>query len=332
MTEDTKICAVIVAYQPNIAQLSLLVKSLKKQVDHVIIIDNTPKVDQHQNISEFLNQECVDSSFSTSYFGLDDNLGIGYAQNIGIEHSFAFGADYVLLLDQDSIPSPNLVSCLLDSLRSSRKKLINIIAASPRYRDPRTGLSSHFIVSRFQIPCRYKPKYKKAPENIVLASFLISSGTLIDAPMLQELRGMRSDYFIDHVDTEWCLRAQHKGYKLIGVHDALMEHSLGEKPRKFWFFGMRNVSEHTPLRDYYMFRNTLLMLRDVEMPVTWKIFLLFRLVEFFVFFLTFSKERILRFRMMKLGLLHGINNIRGKLNVQTLLCDPIPKTALDPSN
>jgi hypothetical protein len=81
-----------------------------------------------------------------------------------------------------------------------------------------------------------------------------------------------------------------------------------------------------------MFRNTLLMLRDVEMPVIWKIFLLFRLVEFFVFFLTFSKERILRFRMMMLGLSHGIKNIRGKLNAQTLLCDPIPKTALDPSD
>ena len=305
---------------------------LANQVDRAIIVDNTPAVDRQVNALDILTQECVEKSFMISYFDLVENLGIGYAQNIGIEKSIAEGADYVLLLDQDSVPSSNLAPYLLESINSSRKTLPKIIAASPRYRDPRTGFSSLFMVSRFRIPYRYQPKYQVVPENIIVASFLISSGTLIDLKKLQEIRGMRSDYFIDHVDTEWCLRAQHKGYKLIGVHDALMEHSLGEKPRKFWFFGMRNVSEHTPLRDYYMFSNTLLMLRDVEMPVTWKIFLLFRLVEFFVFFLTFSKERILRFRMMKLGLLHGINNIRGKLNVQTLLCDPIPKTALDPSN
>lgn len=332
MTQDIKICAVIVAYQPNIAQLTLLVQSLKNQVDHAIIIDNTPKTGQHLSAAEILKRECGHPTFLISYFDLNDNLGIGYAQNLGIERSFSQGADYVLLLDQDSMPSPNLAQYLLKCLLLSRKTFPKIIAASPRYRDPRTGLSSHFMVNRFQIPFRYKPKYNQASEDIVLASFLISSGTLIDLHKLQELRGMRSDYFIDHVDTEWCLRAQHYGYKLIGVHSAHMEHSLGEKPRKIWFFGMRNISEHTPLRDYYMFRNSLLMLRDVKMALTWKLFLIFRLVEFFVFFLALSKERPLRFRMMLLGFSHGCKNIRGRLNTQTLFCDPIPKTTLDPIN
>jgi rhamnosyltransferase len=331
MPKNTKIFAVIVTYHPGTDQLIHLIRALSNQIDRAIIVDNTPKADRGASMVEILSQQCDHPSFIISYLGLDDNLGIGYAQNIGIEQSIAEGANYVLLLDQDSVPSPNLAPHLMECLLSSRKTLSKIIAASPRYRDPRTGFSSLFLVSRFRIPYRYQPNQQVVPENIIVASFLISSGTLIDLKKLQELRGMRSDYFIDHVDTEWCLRAQSQGYKLIGVHDALMEHSLGEKPRKFWFFGMRNVSEHTPLRDYYMFRNTLLMLGDVKMPFTWKVFLLFRLVEFFVFFLALSKERILRFRMMVLGLSHGYKNIRGRLNTQTLLCDPIPKTALDPS-
>jgi rhamnosyltransferase len=146
-----------------------------------------------------------------------------------------------------------------------------------------------------------------------------------------KLRGMRSDYFIDHVDTEWCLRALANGYQLLGIHDAKMIHSLGDKAKKIWFFGTRNISEHTPLRDYYMFRNTLLMLKDLSMPFTWKVFLVFRLAEFFVFFLIFSKERPLRFRLMMLGLRHGYNNIRGRLNLKTLKCDPIARTSLDPA-
>jgi rhamnosyltransferase len=281
-------------------------------------------------VSEILTEEIGDTSLTISYFGLGENLGIAYAQNAGIEKSISEGADYILLLDQDSMPSANLAPHLLECILALRKTLPKIIAASPRYRDPRTGFSSLFMVSRFRIPYRYQPNQQVVPENIVLASFLISSGTLIDLKKLQELRGMRSDYFIDHVDTEWCLRAQSQGYKLIGVHDALMEHSLGERPRMFWFFGMRNVSEHTPLRDYYMFRNTIFTVKDSKAPIKLNFILLFRLIKYFFYFVVFAPNRMSRMTYMMLGIKHGIFNIDGRLNIDSKECESIPRAKLDP--
>lgn len=317
------VVAIIVAYQPNLAHLKKLIQTVSKQVGAVMIIDNSPS--PCDALSELSSKDIV------SYIGLSENMGIAHAQNIGIEFAIKKRADFILLLDQDSMPAQRMTQNLLLGIAQSQKSLSNIIAASPRYYDPRTKFESLFMVSKFKIPFRYRPETKMLPSNIVFASFLISSGTLIDLPKLIELRGMRSDYFIDHVDTEWCLRALAKGYQLLGIHDAKMIHSLGDNAKKFWFFGMRNISEHTPLRDYYMFRNTLLMLKDVGMSLTWRIFLLFRLAEFFVFFLIFSKERALRFQLMILGLRHGYSNIRGRLNLKTLKCDPIPMTSLDPT-
>lgn len=317
------IVAIIVAYHPDQSHLNKLVQVISKQVSTAIIIDNSSAP------NDFLFHAY--NANKVSYVSLVENMGIAFAQNIGIEFAINQKADYILLLDQDSMPEELMVEKLLTGIAHSQKSLPNIIAASPRYYDPRTNFQSLFMVSKFKIPFRYRPETKALPSNAVFASFLISSGTLIDLSKLMKLRGMRSDYFIDHVDTEWCLRARAKGYQLLGIHDAKMIHSLGDKAKKFWFFGVRNISEHTPLRDYYMFRNTLLMLKDVNMPFTWRFFLLFRLMQFFAFFLTFSKSRLLRFHMMLLGLRHGYSNVRGRLDPKTLKCDPIARTSLDPA-
>jgi rhamnosyltransferase len=160
--------------------------------------------------------------------------------------------------------------------------------------------------------------------------FLISSGTLISVDVLKTLGGMRSDYFIDHVDTEWSFRAKQLGYRIVGLPSAVMEHSLGDEVKSIWFFGKRQVSYHSPLRDYYMFRNTLLMLRDVSMSIAWRLHFVWRLVQFAVYFLIFSPLRLERLSKMSLGLYHGLKNVRGKLDLVNSSCRAIPATLIDP--
>jgi rhamnosyltransferase len=323
MSTRPSITAIIVTYLPNLEHLKQLVKVTSAQVDAVIIVDNSPSP------NDILSG--LRGSKKMSYVNLVENMGIAYAQNIGFKFAIEQKASHALLLDQDSMPEDRMVQNLFLGIAHAQKSLPNIIAASPQYYDPRTKFHSLFMVSKFTIPFRYSQQNQTLSSNVISASFLISSGMLIDLQKLIGLCGMRSEYFIDHVDTEWCLRALAKGYQLLGIHDAKMIHALGDNPKKFWFFGMRNISEHSPLRDYYMFRNTLLMLKDVTVSFSWRIYLIFRLVEFFLYFLTFSKERGLRFQLMKLGLRHGYSNIRGRLDLKTLKCHPIPPTSFDPT-
>lgn len=323
MTTPPKVVAIVVTYQPDLRALKDLLTATCPQVDSVVLVDNTPYPESNR-LNPYPESEKI------NLISLGDNMGIAYAHNIGIEWANERGADYVLLLDQDSVPYPDMVQKLLANLQCNDALKLDVAAAGPSYEDPRTGIRSYFMVSKFGIPHRYKPAKKSQPSNLVLVNFLISSGTLISIRTLLKLGGMRSHYFIDHVDTEWSLRARASGFCLLGVHDALMTHSLGDEVKRVWLFYTRNVACHSPLRDYYMFRNTLLLLRDVEMSVIFQLFLLSRLLQFATYFLIFARDRRQRLRCMLLGLSHGIQGIGGRFDIKTGLCTPIPRTKFDP--
>lgn len=323
MKTPLKVVAIVVAYYPVLEAMNDLLLATYTQVDSVVLVDNTPQ-------PEIGLRSQYQESDQLHIISLRDNMGIAYAHNIGIEWAHKQGADYVLLLDQDSVPNPDMVKKLLANLQCNEAVNLNVAAAGPAYEDPRTGIKSYFMVSKYGIPYRFKPKNNTESTSLLSVQFLISSGSLIPLKALIDLGGKRSHYFIDHVDTEWCLRARAKGYILLGNQNALMHHSLGDEVKRIWLFYMRSVAYHCPLRDYYMFRNTLLLLQDVKMSIVFQVFLLLRLLQFASYFLIFARHRRERLRCMILGLRHGIQRISGRFDINTGLCTPIPRTQFDP--
>jgi len=315
------VVAVIVTYNPCVVSLKRLINAISSQVNHIAIIDNA-------SINDNEISKCFSSLDEVKLSCLDENMGIAYAHNKGIECAQTLGADYVLILDQDSLPANNMVELLLSNIVENEG--MDVVAIGPSYVDPRTKIRSYFMISTFGFPYRYKPQNECKPKKLVSVSFLISSGSLISMHALRQYGGMRSEYFIDHVDTEWCFRLTNAGKTLIGEHDAIMEHSLGDEIKRVWFGYMRNVAYHTPLRDYYMFRNTLLMLKDVKFTIIWKCFFWGRLVQFSFYFLIFTPNRIERSRYIVKGLVHGLKRISGRLDTKTFSCTDIPKTSFDP--
>jgi rhamnosyltransferase len=320
MINSAKIIAVVVTYYPSLDALKILLEATFPQVSEIVVIDNTPQPDNSLlgELSQMKN---------LNFISLNENMGIAYAQNIGIEYAIKRSADCVLLLDQDSVPFADMVSKLLAKFQNGSEK---IAAVAPVTIDSRTKIKSYFMVSKFGFPFRYKPT--KIPDAALLVNtgFVISSGSLISLRAILDLGGKRSGYFIDHVDTEWCLRARNFGYKLVGVHDAFLNHSLGDEVKLFWLFYTRYIPYHTPLRDYYMFRNTISCLRDIKGMVIWKFLLVSRLFQFCIYFLVFAPERLNRAHLILLGLYHGLIKKDGRFDVLSKKCTPIPKTTLDP--
>jgi rhamnosyltransferase len=316
------IVGVVITFEPDIDCLGALLDALLPQVNKIVVVDNCSS----KNLEGYVISRDVE------YCQLAENYGIAYAQNIGIQWAEGFGATHVLLMDQDSIPFPDMVSKLKSALVANQAKSIDtplLAAVGPSYVDSRTNKKSFFVIENNHLPARWFPDNTSLDNEAVDVMFLISSGTLIPVEVIKALGGMRNDYFIDHVDTEWSFRAKQLGYRMVGVPSAEMEHSLGDEVKSIWFFGKRQVSYHSPLRDYYMFRNTLLMLRDVSIPIAWRLHFVWRLVQFAGYFLIFAPLRWERLSKMSLGLYHGLKNVRGKLNVISYSCREIPATSID---
>jgi rhamnosyltransferase len=90
----------------------------------------------------------------------------------------------------------------------------------------------------------------------------ITSGSLVSLPVFQALGGLRDDFFIDCVDHEYCLRARTHGFRVMITSRALMEHPIGNSTYHRFLGRTVRTTNHAPLRQYFMARNLLILIRE----------------------------------------------------------------------
>jgi rhamnosyltransferase len=319
------VIAVVVTFNPDNDTFAQMLNVLLPQAAWTVVVDNASS----QNVAMLLDRASVDKH---EVLRFSENIGIAAAQNAGIERAMELGADFVLLLDQDSIPSPTLVAELLaviDAARASAKAL-PVAAVGPARFDERTQARSFFTVQRAGMPGQWRPDSLDAAPLSIETDFLIASGTLIPLEVIRRIGAMRSNYFIDHVDREWCFRAKAAGYRLLGAPKSFICHQIGDGIKQISIAPSLKLSWHTPLRNYYLLRNALLMQRDVKVPLSWKLYLFLRLLRYAAGVLLIAKRKRLRSYLMLLGILHGFQGVSGRLDSAGHFCVSLPPSPLEP--
>jgi len=293
------IASITVTYQPDMGLLRRQLDSLQNQVQLIFVIDNGSTQVRQADLQQIV------SDFGGILILVGTNSGIAYAQNIGIQAASSRGAKMVLLLDQDSEACPGMV----DTLHKALDQEPCAAAVGPRSIDQRTG-HSFFLVDDGRWP-RQQVLPIEQPHPPMQVGFLVASGTLIRVAALTDATPMQSDWFIDHIDSEWCLRMQSQGWILLAAPDAHLKHRLGDEVTRVWFLGWRTVAHHSPQRDYYMFRNTIFLVQKTYVALRWKLFFLLRLAQVAVFFLCLTPQRMKRLQMMCQGIFDGLRNHTG---------------------
>lgn len=299
------IVAIVVTYFPEPENLKKQITALVNQVDHAVIVDNG----SDDLSKEFLKELSKEYGKVTSVF-LGENFGIAMAQNKGIHFAKKYGADFVLLMDQDSLPDSDMVQRLHKTYCHLIDLGKKVSAVGPRFRDSETGkLSRHVRFGWFgtkRIDCN------KAQESVEV-DFLISSGSLIPLRILDEVGLMDEGLFIDHVDTEWVLRAMSKGYHAYGDCMAIMKHCLGEHRVQFWFGRDRDIPVHKPFRYYYIFRNSIHLYKRKYVCWRWRWVDIIRLMQIVCFMSLVPNNRRKKVRMIFKGIKDGIHGKKGRL-------------------
>lgn len=299
-----KILAIIIAYNPEFFIFKNLLLATTHQVSKIFVIDNSAS----DNLYDWLKEN---SFQNVEYFSIRKNIGIGAAQNVGIKEAMRMDATHVLLLDHDSIPDPNMVSALVTAERELIQAGKNVAAVGPRYKLHGTNLFSFFVRFGF---FRFKKIFCTDEDcrEYIPADFLISSGCLISLRVISDIGLLDESLFIDHVDTEWFLRAKSKGYSSFGICNAIMNHNLGDYLFSFWFGKKRTLPIHSPLRHYYIFRNSILLYKRPYASKKWIVNDAIRLCLMLVTFSIFIPPRVNFFLMMTKGLYDGFKGRSGK--------------------
>ncbi len=297
------VAAVVVGYEPDESLLERNLRSIAPQVDRIYLVDNSTAF----RAEEFCTELDLDG---LRCIALGSNRGIAAALNRGIQAADQDGLAFVLLLDQDSESSPDLVRQLLSAYGQLDCEGSRVAAVGSRALDRTTRYLSNALhfgwFSTRSAPC---------PEGeVVPVEFLITSGTLIPLEALRKVGGMREDLFIDHVDTEWLLRARSRGYAAYLCCSAHIVHAMGERRLRVWAGRWRNAPLHKPFRYYYLFRNYLLLLRQKRLSRKWKFMESQRLMQMIFFLVIFSHERRSIAYFIAKGILDGLRNKGGRID------------------
>ena len=312
-----RVVAVVVTYRPEDDCRELL-GALGAQCAAVVVIDNGSG-------SQFVAGLAAACSASGAEFvGLSQNVGIAAAQNCGIVRARELGASHVLLSDDDSLPPDNMVAGLLEGFAVGAVAVGGVsgvggvssvgagpvAAVGPLPAEDRPGGDQLVYQDR-----GWSPKRATAEEldtDLLEVPFLIASGCLLSLAALDAVGGMDESLFIDHVDLEWGLRARRAGYRLYCAPRVPLHHSLGDKsvllPGR-----AQPVHVHAPVRNYYILRNTIILVRRDIMPWRWRVRYCYWAVKYAAFNALAVDRLPERRTLLWRGFRDGLRGRRGRL-------------------
>jgi rhamnosyltransferase len=288
-------CGVVVTFDPD-ANFSERVAQVATQIPAVVIVDNhsdAPAVAMLRDISSRPNTNLILNS---------ENLGIASALNIGVRHAIAAGYEWALLVDQDTVPAGNIVDGLLEAYNHfPQRDRVGIVGSN--YVEAQTGKARWSLESAHGLPWMEK-------------TVVITSGSLMSLQAYQIIGPFREEYFIDCVDTEYCLRARSKGFKVIMTSKPLMAHTIGQPTKHRLPWRELDASDHNHIRRYYMIRNHIdLAKKYVLREPAWVLASLWMRVKSMIVLCLFEKDRLVKVRYSAMGLFDGLfSNFSRKLS------------------
>ncbi|WP_445506446.1 glycosyltransferase family 2 protein [Niallia sp. 03190] len=293
INNDVMVSSIIVTYNPEISLLKKLIFRLNNQVEKIIIVDNLS--DNINEINKMAKQ--IDK---VDLIELEENRGLAEAQNIGIIKAKSECPDYLILFDQDSVPSSDLISKLVTAYVDLKQSGLNVGAVGPIFIDSRNNFN-YFADENFS-----------SVNNAIKTDFLIASGCIFSPELIDDIGLMTEDLFVYHIDRDWCHKIKYKGYEMFVIKNAIMQQTIGERTIKFWFFKWFNASVHSPLAHYYTIRNSFYLFKQGYVPRKSKIRYLFKNIIMFFFYSIFTKPRFENFKFMALGFSDGFKGNFGK--------------------
>ncbi len=231
--ERPVLAAVVTAYHPD-ERLAAVIDAALTSCAAVIVADNTP------GDAPSLADQLVDPRVRVLRSG--HNRGLAGALNLGLDHLPA-EAEAVLFLDQDSVLPTELVAGLLAHLEDPA---IGVVGPTPV--DAETG-------GRYERGAERHGSLDDRPS-------IITSGMLVRRAALDAVGRFREDFFVDCVDSDFCLRVRKGGSRVVRDAALLLPHSIGSgRDHRVGPLTVR-VLHYPPWRHYWIARNGLVLSRE----------------------------------------------------------------------
>ncbi len=285
------ICAVIVTFDPDTG-FSDRLSAVSTQVGRVLVVDNRSEPSARDLVRTACQRHDAD------LIPNEENAGVAAALNQGVSWAGKRSFRWVLALDQDSTVEAFLVEELAAAYGQYPEN-DKVAVVGSNYVDEARG--KLFIESEGPGPAWIEQ------------TTAITSGSLLSVAAFDRIGPFREDFFIDHVDDEYCLRARSMGFKVILCRRPAIRHPIGAAAAKRLFGKSVWTSRHSAARRYYMIRNfTVLARRYAFSRPGWILSRAVRHIAFAALAILLEKGRRENLRSMAKGMKDGLAGRMGR--------------------
>jgi GT2 family glycosyltransferase len=219
-----------------------------REVDYrnmaVILVDNASADNSYAVIKdEFPEVHCIRS---------EKNLGFTGGNNLGMKKAYELRPDYLLLLNNDTTVSPNILRELTGFMAEHPEVGLagpialfydapDVVAFAGGHLDRNSGIVSFYN------------KRKRAAEladAVIYCNFIEGAALFVRTSVIQAVGGFNDLYFLTSEESELCIRISDLGYKIAVITSCSIRHKVS-----------RTMGAESELSNYFIFRNKLWFIR-----------------------------------------------------------------------
>ena len=222
LKKDPKTSIVVVHWEQE-ALTSDCLSSLKKipRTDlEIILVDNGSR--------DGSGQRLADTFPHVVFIGTEENNGYAAGVNEGIRVSLQRGADYIFIMNNDTIVDPGIVNCFLGFMEDPESSGVGICVPKIYYHDrpgiiwyaggecdPTNGLCRHWNIGS---------KDEHIHEEPAEITFANGCSMFIKREVIERVGYFDEHYFHTGEDADYSIRTMRAGYRLIYIPKARLWH------------------------------------------------------------------------------------------------------------
>jgi len=186
---------------------------------------------------------------------IENGRNLGYAEgfNVGLKYAYEQGADYILIMNNDTVAAPDCLTALVEMAETD--PCIGFVSGKVYYyQEPNrlqtAGKLNHPILLVKELVGRNEidtGQYDEVKEYDYLDDIYL----LVRRRAYEETGGYDPSFFLYYEETDWCARVRRAGYKLVYTPEAKVWHK----------HGMSTGGEKSPTFVYYNARNQIVFMR-----------------------------------------------------------------------
>lgn len=180
------------------------------------------------------------------------NLGFTGGNNLGIREALSRGAEYVLLLNPDTLVEAPLLQSLVGTLQKHGPGLVGPLITFEHNRTKVWFAGGHY--SKL-LGFSYRERPLAPFAGVRETAWLNGCAMMIHCTVFMQIGLLREGLFLYCEDLDYCLRARRHGFSCLQIGSALVHHKVSASS------GIKGRDVLSPLKAYYFARNYMLLVK-----------------------------------------------------------------------